>query len=194
MNLQNKKNHKKTIIITAAVLLTTVGTAFLYVYTFDGSLFGWEKQKTAKVNDVNYGKSTKEQQEAGSDIENKNSSDDPNQVGSDRAPQPTSNDDTKANTPVTITASGQNGNVVQIRTLISALTGTGTCTLSFTNKATTVTKSAKVQSLPSSSTCKGFDVPVSELSVGTWQYTLTFENETMKGAASGSVTVQQVTQ
>lgn len=194
MKLQNKQNHKKSIIVAVISLVLLTGSVLAYIYVFNGSLLGWEKPRPAKVNDVDYNKPTTEQQDAGKDIESRNSSDDPNQVGSDKAPQSSSNGNTKAETAVTVTSSGQNGNVLQVRALISALANSGTCTITLTNKTNTVTKTAQVQSLPSSSTCKGFDIPTTELSVGNWQYSLLFENETMKGSTGGSVTIQQVTQ
>lgn len=194
MNLPHKKAIKKPIIITVAAIALIAMALCMYVYLFNGTIFGWSNKSVAKVNDVNYSNPTKEQSDAGKQIEQNNSSDDPNQVGSDRAPQPSSADGNKANTPVTITASGQNGNIVQIRTLISAITNTGTCTLTLTKQGQTITKTSAVQSMPSSATCQGFDVPVNELNPGIWQIAITFNNDTMTGTANGSVSVQQVIQ
>ncbi len=59
-----------------------------------------------------------------------------------------------------------NGNF-SIRLTINQLLGSGTCTLTMTNQKT-VTKTAEIVQNPSSSSCKGFDVPVGELGPGEW--------------------------
>lgn len=96
----------------------------------------------------------------------------------------------KSDVTVGITAANQNGATIQVRTIIYTTTNTGSCTLIFTKGGTKVTKTASVQALPSSTTCKGFDIPTSELSAGKWQIALHFENTELTGDATGSVTVE----
>lgn len=70
----------------------------------------------------------------------------------------------------TITAANQNGQILQIRTLVDIIDTNGVCTLTLTGPAEkVVTKTASTQALASSSTCKGFDIPVTELSTGIWK-------------------------
>lgn len=94
------------------------------------------------------------------------------------------------NPAITITASNQNGSIYQVRTLINVVVSDGTCTLTLTNGNHTVAKSSGVQANPSSSTCQGFDVPVSELSPGDWDLTVTFSNETHQAKTSKTVTIK----
>lgn len=192
MKLPQTKS-KKIILISLAVATVLALSAVTYVYAFNGSIFGWNN-KTRTVNDVDYGNATDEQTKAGSEIKDNNQSDDPNKVGSDKPLDPKSNNSEKNTVPVAISAAGQNGSVAQIRTLISATVNDGTCTLTLTQGTKSVTKTADIQSLPSSATCKGFDIPVSELSAGKWQVTVTYENSTIKSSASGSITVQEIVQ
>jgi hypothetical protein len=53
-----------------------------------------------------------------------------------------------------------------------------------------VTKTAAVQALPSNATCKGFDIPVSELVPGNWQAALHFENDTLTGDTTRGIVIQ----
>lgn len=192
MKLPQTKS-KKIILISLAVATILALSAVTYVYAFNGSIFGWNN-KARTVNDVDYGNATDEQTKAGSEIKENSQSDDPNKVGSDKPLEPESSSSGKSTVPIVISAANQNGSVAQIRTLISATVGDGSCTLTLTQGAKSVTKSAEIQSLPSSATCKGFDVPVSELSAGKWQITVTYENSTIKSSANSSIAIQEVAQ
>jgi hypothetical protein len=138
---------------------------------------------------------TDEQLSAGDDIADrtKTQSDggsDPNAVGSDRPPAPTpAPDGGKSIVKVTIASVNQNDGVLQIRTLISAVASTGSCTLTLVNEGVTITRTAQIQALPSSATCKGFDIALSELSVGPWQATLVYENDELTGTATKEIKV-----
>lgn len=96
---------------------------------------------------------------------------------------------TPTNVTITITASSQNDSVFQTRALINIVTNTGTCTATFTRDGyTTVEKSVDVQAGPSSTTCKGFDVPLDELASGEWNMKITFVNDAY--AANTSKTIE----
>jgi hypothetical protein len=193
MKIPRTKSKKITILIyTAAVAAVLAVGSVAYVYAFNGNLFGWTKHKDTPA--INLDKPTNEQKQAGSDIKKAN-------ADKEDAKGSTGNTDTpaapaapssgsKGNVEVTITANAQNDGLFQLRTLISAVVNTGTCTVTFTKGQQTVTKQAGVQSLPSTSTCKGFDVPVSELSPGQWDVTVTYENDTLSGKATKTVTIQ----
>lgn len=82
-----------------------------------------------------------------------------------------------------ITSAQVNGDKLVVRTLLSKVTNEGSCSLSAKteNSGTVYTTSAGVQAVASSSTCKGFDIPVSTLGSGTWKIIITY--------TSGSVVV-----
>lgn len=67
-----------------------------------------------------------------------------------------------------ITSANQNGNTLQIRTLIEAVNSSGNCKLTLNKDGVTRTYTAGTQAQASTSTCKGFDVPISDLSIGSW--------------------------
>lgn len=76
--------------------------------------------------------------------------------------------DTASKTQLTITYVNQNENTLHIRTLINSLWANGQCTLSLTKDSVEVKETVNIEALPSSSTCQGFDIPISKLSIGTW--------------------------
>ncbi len=63
----------------------------------------------------------------------------------------------------------------------------GTCTLSLTHATSgkVVTKTAPTFDNPSSSTCQGFDVPLSELSSGNWRINIKVKSQDKLGEISG---------
>lgn len=71
-----------------------------------------------------------------------------------------------------ITAANQNGNILQIRTLIETIATSGTCDLTLTKDTTQISRSADVTPLANSSTCKGFDIPTTELSPEKWNLSI----------------------
>lgn len=93
-------------------------------------------------------------------------------------------------TSMQITALNQTDDTLQIRTLIQAIWSTGSCELTLSNGASVVERRVDVQALPSSSTCKGFDIPLTELSGGEWSVNITATRDSDTATASIKVTVQ----
>lgn len=202
MRIQEKRTSRKkklAIISASLALVALLAGSILYVYVLNGNIFGWTSGKKSTVLDsniVNNEKPTEEQKDAGTTIKensvNTNQGDKLGTSTSDKVPTPSPNANGKSKVDVTITASNLSVNLstYQIRSLISAVVSTGTCTLTLTQSDKVVTKTAGIQSLSSSSTCQGFDVPTSELAPGKWQVGLNFENNTLTGSASTSIVIQ----
>lgn len=187
MKIQSKKMFKKPLIIVAAIMALLAVSALTYVYVFNGSTLDWDSHKTSSDDTplTNLDKPTDEQIEAGEEIKresvekneaiNENSSDQSGEIGT---------------VSVIITAAEQSSGQLVIRSLIQTVSNEGTCTLTLQKTdGTTVTKTAGVQASASSSTCKGFDVPVSELSPGEWRITVNYKSESLEGAAGHTVTI-----
>jgi hypothetical protein len=193
MNIAKQRISRKNVIIITIILV--VAALAVYILWFKGSIFGWSPINSSTISSVNYDKPTGDQVTEGNSIKDQtstssNSGSDPNNVGSDRPAAPIIKPgDTKGTVTVTISAANQNDGFLQVRTLISAITSSGKCTLTLVKNSVTITRVSDVQSLPSSSTCKGFDIPESELTAGTWQAKLLFENETIKGENTRVITV-----
>lgn len=109
---------------------------------------------------------------------------------SNSAKNPDKTDDPaqSTNKDIQITAAYVNNDVLQVRTLIPKVTAEGNCTIQVASSGQVVySSSAGVQALSSSSTCKGFDVPLSSLGPGTWTITVTYT-----AAASTSTATKEV--
>ncbi len=195
----NKKRFSKKLIVTAGLVALFIAGSLTYVYALGGNLLGWQAPNSSPSdnNKINYGPATSEQQKSGSKIksDSTNNQQDPakpatNQSDTPPAPTPTP-DSAKKSVQVTITAANQNGSILQIRTQIDAVENTGKCTLTLTKSgASTVTKTAGTQAYASISTCQGFDIPMSELSAGTWQALINFDSSTLTGSATKTITLQ----
>lgn len=192
MKIPTLNKHKKAIFISIGTVVIVALSIFGFLVA---SGFFSPRSDNSSRQQPNYDKPTDEQLEGGKAIEDytdkqSNSGADPNSVGSDRPEKPVAiPGSTKAEVKIIVSSSNQNDGVLQVRTLISSIVNDGTCTLTLTKNGATVTKVANVQALPGSSTCKGFDIPVTELSSGIWSATISFENSTLKGSSTSSVKV-----
>lgn len=190
-----KKYHKKRFsakhIVIACALSALTASPLIYVYAFNGNLFGWRKTHNSSSNNlmhnadnIDYDPATKEQQDAGNTIKSSGSGDIP--------PTPTvipGSD--KKNVQLTITSANQNESNLQIRALISAVENDGVCTLTLSSAGeTTVSKTAGIQAMATVSTCKGFDIPVPELAVGKWHILVEYSSETLTGSSAQDVIIK----
>ena len=181
MKIKNKKRYPKKIIIIFIAAVLLVVSPFIYVYALKGNLFGWKiSQSTVNTDKVtiDYGPATPDQKAAGNQTKSNSTSDTP--------PAPTTiPNSVKKNVEISITSHAQNGSIFQIRALISSLDSTGICTLTLTSPGrTTVTKTADAQSLASTSTCQGFDVPISELPAGSWRAVINYSSDNLVGSSN----------
>jgi len=196
MRIKTRKTSKKTFILigVAVGIILLLGGTIAYLYKTHSSLFGWQPFPEHTTSGINYDKPTEDQTKAGDAAKQNTATQDTSKPttgsGSDQPPTPTPQPSGKSTVNVIITAANQNGSLLQIRSLISTVTNSGTCTLTLTKQGHTVTKTAAVQAQSTTSTCQGFDIPTSEVAAGTWQASLHFENSTLVGDASQAVTVQ----
>lgn len=176
----------KKIIIASSVVSLLALSAVTYVYAFNGNIFGWTN---ARQDTSNPNKTIEAQKKAGEQIRQNSTttSTDTKSVtsGSDQPPSPQPvQGSTKKSVDLVFTADAQ------IRSIIYVVSDTGTCTLTLTKTgSSTVTKTAQVQALSSSSTCRGFDIPVSELSKGQWNASIYFENTNYTASATKTISV-----
>ena len=186
--LHKKRNRILSIIVS---ILLLIGLGLLYVYGMGGNIMGWVSN-TSK-NSINLQPSTSQEKATGAAIKSSaaNSSTEKSTGTSDTPPAPVPiTGSTKKSVQVYITASGQNNDIYQVRSLIGALMDNGTCTLVLTQGSKTVTKIATTQALANSSTCRGFDIQVSELSAGQWQLVLSVSSPTLTGSTTSTISVQ----
>lgn len=176
-------NKKNTLIVSVLFLLLVVlGLSEVFGITHLINHDGTKTNSRGNTTEIDNNPPTKEQVKAGKAIKSGGSSDTP--IG----PTTVEGSDKKS-VQLLITAANQNDPYLQIRTQINAVESSGTCTLTLTNnQGKIVTKTADIQALAKTSTCQGFDVPLSELSVGNWHIKVTYFSNTM----TGEVTVDKV--
>lgn len=189
MKMQTNKNIKKSVLITSAVIVL-MATGVVYAYTQNLGPFKKDySTQPASDDELSTGSDIKKRSLENSGI---SSSEDKVSPGSDPLPEPTPGvDGNKPTVDMEITAANQNGSILNIRTLIQTVSSTGTCNLSMQSQAgRTYTMTAEPQPQPSSTTCRGFDIPVSELTPGAWTIRIDFENEEIYGSASKEVIIK----
>lgn len=189
MRIPTKKNQKKILIaVIAAVLIVAAVVGVLYY--FKVGPFAPQLSDT-----VNLKPASKEDKATGSDIKKssldqvtggkQNTSSDPSPD-----PQPIQGSDKKS-VGMEITATNQTSTSLQVRTFIQTITNNGTCNLTAKNsQGTAYTATAGVQAQSSTTTCKGFDIPLSELNTGTWTVTIDFSNDNLIASTSKEITIK----
>lgn len=166
-----KNRHIKPLQWALLVALVIAGSAIAYLLLMSTG---------ASKSDVNLNPPTSDQIDAGNATKEQTVNGDVVKPGVGNQPST----EARQSIPITITATNQNGDMLQVRTLISSIADSGSCTLTITQGSKIITKQAGLQAQANSSTCKGFDVPISELSKGTYSLRI----DVLIGSSSGSVT------
>jgi len=193
MLVPKKIKNKKGIAVIATVAVLLVASPFVYVYAFNGNLFGWQKSNTSKEQTptINYDKPTQEQIDAGNDA--KSDSDDTydSTKGESDQPSAVTLPSGKYSADVTIIDSGSinNDGDVSIRASVDAIDSQGKCTLNILTKsgAVAVNQVADTQAQSSYSSCLGFIVNKSDLPSGTYTVKITYSSNTHEGSASAEL-------
>lgn len=180
MKIQKNRLTQKILTITAILCILFAGGLIAY------KLLSTEKTKnTSETTTDNHDYSRK------TDLNSP--SDDQKEAGDETKKHTTNNTD--ASEPegnglsVSITAANQNDTTLQIRTLINSVIGNGTCRLDMTKEQAKITRSVDIQALPSNSTCKGFDMPLSELSKGDWKVVITVNSGDKEGSTEKVISI-----
>lgn len=99
---------------------------------------------------------------------------------------------TSSNIEVSLSAAGQDtkGGPIVVRTVIIG-GGGGTCTLTITNNSVSKEYTANVENVGTYNSCQGFNIPVAELSAGSYTVTLSVVNGTSKGTVSQTIEVSK---
>lgn len=187
---KNKKNIKKVVILLAlATLLVTLISGIILEKLHIINLFNSTTSQQTTPEPLN---STKIDTNPATNEQINNGNTTKTSPKSDTPQQPTVTDgNTKKAVSLTISSVNQNGSTLQIRVLVGADENTGTCTLTLSSAGrSTVTETAGTQALASTSTCKGFDVPTSELSIGTWHALISYESPDLTGTVSQDVVIK----
>lgn len=181
---ENKQINKPLVIILSSIALAIIA-ACTYVYAFNGNILGWTNGRSS---DTNFAQDTptpeqKEAEQTNSDAQKTDAA----KTNQDAPPSPP---EQSTNVQVTITSVNQTTNTLQVRGLIASQQTQGKCTLTLERAGRQpVTQTADIQTLHGSATCQGFDVPLYQLTAGTWNITLDFKNGNVSGRATTTVTI-----
>lgn len=170
MKINKSKRTNKYWIIAVAIIVIIAGylvsANFMKWYPFQAITTG-EQKNTPLVNDINYDKPTKEEQNAPTDM---------TEEGSVNLPGKT---DT-GNVAISSLQIDPSGNL-RIGTIIQTLTS-GECTLIVTKSGQAITEQkVGTQPLSNTSTCKGFTVAADMLPSGTYGVEVTYIHENIRG-------------
>lgn len=179
--IKKQQHTKKKVIIIICTVVAISAIAVAYFAYRSPSAKPTTSPATQKP--INYTAPTNDEKTAGDQI--KKQALDSQKQASD------STSNTSSTVPLVITSTNQSSGMVYIRVIIQEVTSAGNCTLSMSNGTGGVyTATSQVQSMASSSTCEGFNVPISKLSPGSWDINIKYTNGTSSGTATGSISIQ----
>lgn len=192
MRTRQKKSSKKALIITAiiAVVLVAGGTAFALREQLGlvSSSPETTHDDTSSNTEATPDQDTLEQQEP---EQEKTPSSDKDTEPATPATNDGTTDPRKAADEIIISSVNQDGNTLAIRTLIQPLVSGGQCTLTMGKVGqTSVRQESGIQAMPSYSTCKGFDVDVSNMAKGSWNVEVVYKNNGASTTGRGTAVVR----
>lgn len=167
----NERKRSRLVLITLIILLVIIAAIVAFFLATRGNEANSNDATGAhNLNNIDYSPPTEEQKNAARDNNSKTQ-------------DPTSPPEATQLT-VSFTALNQNESQLQVRVLINEVLGTGTCVLTMTKDGEdSITNSAGLQALASSSTCKGFNVPTTSMAKGNWKVHVAVESNGKKGSA-----------
>lgn len=180
-----KRFNKLHYIVPVALVVVLVSGATAYLLVSNQSDTQEKKSETTSKQEADAGKQSKDET-----VNSGDSSSDQSTVDKGSNGNNTDTNQSGEVIPMSITASTQNGSVFQIRTLIQGLAPNGTCTLQLSKGSATVTKTAGVSLFAQTSTCQGFDIPLSELTPGKWSVKASFEGDSKSGETTSEIEVK----
>ena len=179
----SKRRPLKIVLLIIVLLLLLVGGWLFWTHHYQKWPFLPPTAKDAPVNTVDYGTPSNQQTSAGASTKA--------QVAEQAKQQETQTGTTSTTTdiPVTITAV-QPGDTVMVRAIVQSVTSSATCRLDMSGPSgKTYTATAGTQALAESSTCQGFNIPMSALAAGTWRVTITVTDGSHSGTATAEKTL-----
>lgn len=182
MRVQPKKSYKKPLTIAAIAVLVLAGGIFTYFTTLPSDKYypptNSESDSTELIDSTNPDSSSKT-----------TDSTEPEHEEEKNIIPAYGGDDANKSTSLTgvITYKSVIDDNLIIRTTIDQTLGSGSCALTLTNGQKTVTRNSGIIQNPSSSTCEGFNIPVSELGSGNWNIEITVTSSDRTGTLKDSL-------
>ncbi|AGL62207.1 exported protein of unknown function [Candidatus Saccharimonas aalborgensis] len=178
MRIQNR-NQTRPILVFSAIVGIVLFTLLGASYYFKKWPFSPASSSTSQTNStINYTKPTEQQMTAGTQAKE--------QAAANSSQQNTDKKDTPLGVTLTTV---QPGTVVYIRAMIDKVTTSATCHLAMVGPGQkTYSAEAPTQALAGTSTCRGFNIPMTSLAPGIWKITVSVTDD---GTLSGSATTEK---
>lgn len=193
-SLRTKKSHKGIIIAAIILAVLVAGTLFYFFVFANKSTDEASSENTTSSSSNDTPESTDstssgtKTQDPSDTSTTSNTTKNSNGLSSSSTSSAT---DTPKTVAVTVSSFVDNGSSVRVGVDVDTLSSGGTCKLTMSGPGgKTYSASAGVQSLASSSVCKGFTVPKSSLSSGTWTVTVNYSGSNESGSVSQKEQVQ----
>ena len=182
MRIQLKKTpHIKILVALASVAIVIVTGIFAYIHLSSNEQRSPEPPKAQTLDTPDSSTATNPDNPANTPSEAKKKDDPVQYEGSDP--------NNSASLTGVINYKAVNEDGLTLRVTIDQALGNGTCTLKLTSAGRVVTRTANVAQNPSSSTCEGFSIPVSELGNGQWEIEVTVTSDDRTGILKDSITI-----
>ena len=176
-NRFTKKQRLSIILAVAVILIASFGAGAYYLLSRDVDT----PESATEKNNKNSDKENSNQSETSPGDIDANTQDGTSSVPEEEKDTPLryegDNPSSSDSLSGAITYSAVSGDVLIIRTTIDQL-ASGSCTATLANGGKVVTRTSTLAQNPSSSTCEGFDIPVSELGSGNWNIEITVQDAT----------------
>lgn len=190
MYIENRKKSNKRITVVIVAIAAIIALVIGFMFLTKTGLF---MPIASNNNDnTNLSKDEKTAADTIKDRVTEDAKNDSGGTGSDPLPKPTQPEgSSKPIVGLDITSVNQDATTLRIRTIVQTISSSGNCTISMKGPSgKSYTDKVEAQPLPSSSTCKGFDIPISSLSTGDWTVTINYEDASVTGSATKEVSVQ----
>lgn len=192
MKVDKSSHHPKRKIFIIIISILTISSVVYFAYM---KVSDHNKNQST----TNYSSPTDEQKATGSSIKqntNNATAGKTNAINNNQPLDPVAQPDGKSIINISMTSPLDNtiykqSDTIQLRFLIESKESSGTCKLTLSKDGSnSIEKVASLfQSGPTTSTCRGFDIPATSLSVGKWNVDLVFENDTIYGHTNGNILI-----
>ncbi len=169
MKLHKKTSNKPLVIVLGIIVVAIVAGFLLYFTLFEGHENTRNPRTTQQSDGSQQNTHDEKSDHESKDAKKTNDESVPHEKEKE-LPQLYEGENTNTSAGLTgaINSKSVSGDYLVIRSTINQFIDSGTCELTLRSGSKTVSRSVEIIQNPSSSSCAGFDIPVSELSSGQW--------------------------
>lgn len=183
MKINRSRRSKKPLLITIIALVLALGIGGLAWAATQNNQHDKKDDSSTKNEDKSTNSKDATKDESSADQSN----DDETKItpqNTDQTPTPTpAPGQTRAQVGIVSTVN-VSGGVVYIRGGLNAQSASGTCYAQLTGpQGSVIRKDTSLLQNASTTDCKTIQIPTSQLTKGTWSYTLNFESDQLEGAS-----------